>query len=192
MKKLIAGTAVVLAIAAAVPLVASAHGEGDGRSMDCSMDYGQHGARHGMHDQHGDGHAGHGGKIRLMQMIESYDANGDGSVSQDEIDQFRADRLHKFDTNGDGKLSLDEYQALWLDAMRERMVDQFQAHDDDGDGLVTVEEFDDRTSHLVMMRDRNGDGVLNMDDLRRGPHGANAAPAQHEAPAEQGEAQPQQ
>ena len=51
------------------------------------------------------------------------------------------DRLAEFDADNDGSLTLEEYQALWLDAMRERMVDRFQAHDDDGDAIVTVEEF---------------------------------------------------
>ncbi len=188
MKKMIAGTVAVLAIAAAIPLVASAHGEGDGRGMG----YGRHGEQHGMRGHHGEGHAGRGGQVRMMELIEIYDADGDGAVSQDEIDQGRADRLRQFDADGDGQLSLDEYQALWLDAMRERMVDRFQAHDDDGDGLVTVEEFGDRTSHMVMMRDRNEDGVLNMDDLRRGRHGGPGGAAQQGAPAGQGGDQPQQ
>jgi EF hand len=107
----------------------------------------------------------------MTEMLETYDTDGDGSVSQAEVDEWRANRLREFDTDGDGQLSLDEYQALWLDAMRERMVDQFQAHDDDGDGQVTVDEFGQRTSRLVMMRDRNEDGVLNLDDTRRGRDG---------------------
>ena len=54
---------------------------------------------------------------------------------------MRSSRLAAFDQNNDGRLTLEEYQAMWLDAMRERMVDRFQAHDDDGDAVVTVEEF---------------------------------------------------
>lgn len=30
-------------------------------------------------------------------MLETFDANGDGSLLQAEVDQFRADRLAKFD-----------------------------------------------------------------------------------------------
>jgi len=81
----------------------------------------------------------------------------------------RQARLAEFDSDGDGSLTLEEYQALWLDAMRERMVDQFQAHDDDGDGRVTVEEFGERYSSLAQRLDRNDDGQVTQDDLRRRP-----------------------
>ena len=62
---------------------------------------------------------------------------------------MRRSQLTEFDQNGDGSLTLEEYQALWLDAMRERMVDHFQAHDDDGDGMVTVEEFGEPFDRMV-------------------------------------------
>ena len=168
MKKTIAATVAVIALAAAVPLVASAGadrqgGPGEGRH---GMMMGQGGM--GDHGRMGHrGGRGPGGKLRMLDLIETYDADGDGSVTQAEVDQHRADRLGEFDADGNGQLSLDEYQALWLDAMRARMVDQFQRHDDDGDGQVTVEEFGERSARMVMMRDRNEDGALNQDDLRR-------------------------
>jgi Ca2+-binding EF-hand superfamily protein len=99
-------------------------------------------------------------------FFEMFDVNGDGRLTQAEIDQVRQQRLAKFDTNGDGKLSLEEYQALWMDAMHVRMVRAFQAHDADGDGLVTVEEFTAPYSHVVSRLDTNGDGQLTQDELR--------------------------
>jgi EF hand len=113
---------------------------------------------------------GHGDGMRgIYRLIETFDANGDGSVTQEEIITARQNRLSEFDANKDGSLDLSEYQALWLDAMHERMVDQFQAHDDDGDGLVTIEEFNENFANLVKRRDRNGDGMLNADDAKRPP-----------------------
>lgn len=115
-----------------------------------------------------DGHRGHGGRANQMRgFFDAYDANDDGDLTQAEIDSVRAARLAEFDTDGDSQLTLAEYQDLWLDAMRERMVDQFQRHDDDGDGLVTVEEFGEQFTNVVERRDRNGDGVLNAHDLGR-------------------------
>ena len=153
-----------------------------------------HRGGHGMH--HGRGHHGlgpgpdhgkagthhgrdHGGRMgrrrgvdRVLRLIELYDLDQDERVTQAEINQARNDRLAEFDSDGNGTLSLREYELLWLDAMRERMVDRFQSHDDDG--LVTVEEFSKRTSYLVMRRDRNQDGAISLDDIRRDNHGNRA------------------
>jgi hypothetical protein len=131
-----------------------------------TANYRHHGGGKGK--KHMRGHGGHrDGRGGLDRLIEGFDADGDGGVTQEEIISTRTTRLSEFDTNKDGSLDLNEYQALWLDAMRERMVDQFQAHDDDGDGIVTVEEFTERFTKIVERRDRNGDGVLNSDDTKR-------------------------
>ena len=98
--------------------------------------------------------------------LETFDLNGDGSLNQAEVDQFRADRLAKFDTSGDGRLTLEEYQALWLDAMRERMVDAFQQLDDDGDAMVTREEFLESFAQLVQRLDRDDDGMVTQEEMR--------------------------
>jgi EF hand len=126
----------------------------------------------GGHGYHGHGHHGGWGgpgTERGARLFEQFDADGDGVVTQVEIDEVRSSRLAEFDANNDASLTLEEYQALWLDAMRERMVDQFQAHDDDGDGLVTVEEFGERYSSMARRLDRNDDGQVTQDDLARQP-----------------------
>jgi Ca2+-binding EF-hand superfamily protein len=110
---------------------------------------------------HGDHHGGG------MRFFEQFDANQDGRLTQAEIEQVRQGRLTEFDQNGDGSLSLEEYQALWMDAMRERMVDRFQAHDDDGDGMVTAEEFGEPFDRMINRFDRNGDGEVTSDEMRR-------------------------
>ena len=128
----------------------------------------------GWGQHHGSGHhegwGRHGGGA--MRFFEQFDANQDGRLTQAEIDQVRQSRLAEFDQNGDGSLSLEEYQALWMDAMRERMVDRFQSHDDDGDGLVTSEEFGAPFDRMISRLDRNGDGEVTLDELqRRGERG---------------------
>ena len=107
-----------------------------------------------------------GGGAPGERLLEAFDANQDGTLTQAEVDQARQAKLAEFDANGDGSLDLEEYQALWLDAMRERMVDQFQDHDDDGDGLVTVEEFGERFSGIVIRLDVDGDGEVTMEEMR--------------------------
>ncbi len=110
---------------------------------------------------------GRHGARDMMRMFVSFDGNGDGALTQAEIDEARAASLARFDTDGDGSLSLGEYEALWLDAAREHMVDRFQDLDSDGDAVVTKAEFSDPYSGMVKFMDRNGDGTLSRDDMGR-------------------------
>lgn len=164
-------TATAIAGIGLVGLAAVSLADGDSYRRWGMHDGGQYGmGGHGMGGPGTGGHGmgGHGGMHGgLHDMMLSFDANGDGKLSQEEIDQGRANQLKKFDKNGDGTLNLAEYEALWLDVMRERMVDRFQAHDDDGDGKVTAEEFGERFAGMVKFMDRNGDGVLDETDMRR-------------------------
>lgn len=130
--------------------------------------------RHYEDHHQGDGMGRHGGFERghamgghMMSMFETFDGDGDGKLTQGEIDNARKDRFAAFDGDGDGKLTLQEYQALWLDAMRSRMVDRFQDLDEDGDGVVTATEFAAPFARTVMRMDRNDDGMLSRDDMGR-------------------------
>lgn len=129
------------------------------------MAYGGHDHGHGYHR---DGMRGEGPRGGMMlRMMESFDTNGDGKLSQAEIDESRGARFGKFDADGDGVLNLQEYEQLWLDAMREVMVDRFQDLDADGNAGVTAEEFARPFQKMVERRDRNGDGVIDKQDFQR-------------------------
>jgi Ca2+-binding EF-hand superfamily protein len=125
------------------------------------------------HERHGYGygmwkHRGHHGEHPGGErLLESFDQNNDGKLTQSEVDQSRQERFKKFDTNSDGNLSLQEYEALWLEAMRSRMVDRFQTLDDDGDAVVTTEEFVAPFDQLVNRMDRDDNGEVTRDELRR-------------------------
>ena len=121
---------------------------------------------HGQRGGHGPrGMMGRGGPAgMMMQMFEEVDADGDGSVTQAEIDAYRAARVGAADTNGDGSLSLNEFQTLWAEQTRPRMVDAFQNLDDDGDGQITEAELDRRVDRMVARLDRDGDGALTPQD----------------------------
>ena len=109
--------------------------------------------RHGMHDVAG--------------LMERYDANRDGALSQDEIDANRTQWHGEFDRDKTGDLSIAEFEALWLKARRQAMVREFQEFDRDGDGKLTLDEYKAPLTATVSRLDRNGDGLINQDDQRR-------------------------
>ena len=118
--------------------------------------------------RHGDDHhRADRGERQIMRLIESFDANGDGQVDLEEVVATRSDRLAEFDANGDGTLDLEEYKTLWVDAYFERLVDDFQRHDDDGNGQVTVDEFTEDQTRMIARLDRNDDGVVSGADLKK-------------------------
>ena len=171
---------IALAAAAAITVGAAgtaawAHRDGHGGG------HGMHGGGHGMHGggygMHGGGkHGGwgrhhgkhHGGMRghRAQMMMERYDADKDGKLTQEEINSNREAWLKEFDANNDGKLSLDEFKQLWLKARAERIVRAFQRFDRDGDAGVTLEEYQRPLADIVERMDRNGDGALSKDDRR--------------------------
>ena len=116
---------------------------------------------------HGDMGRGGPGGAGGFAMMEQFDLNKDGNLTQAEIDQARKDKLAKFDANKDGKLSLKEFEALWLETTREQMVRSFQRLDADGDATVTLDEYSKPYQRMVQMRDRNEDGQINQDDMHR-------------------------
>jgi hypothetical protein len=99
-----------------------------------------------------------------QDLLATYDTDGNGTVTQAEIDAVRAAEIATYDANGDGTLNLEEYQALWLARVYERMVDAFQELDANGDGTVTAEEFNAGLNNIVALRDADGDGALGPTD----------------------------
>ena len=108
--------------------------------------------------------------ISAMEMFDAVDADGDGKLTQAEIDKLRNERHAAHDADGDGDLSLEEFAGLWNEATRPLTVRAFQMLDADGDAIVTRAEYDRPLAGIVERFDRNGDGGLSMKDARHG-HG---------------------
>lgn len=176
--------AALLGVGATAMMKRHAHAQGGPFGYESHHRGGHHGWR-GRH--HGPDHRG------LMMgriLMDRYDADGDRRLTQEEIDTGRQAQHERFDADGDAALTLEEFEALWLDATRQRMVRRFQRHDRDGDGRVTQEEFRRTLRDFVEFADRNADGALSIDDARRERrhgHGHRRGPEPAPAPAQPAE-----
>ncbi len=119
------------------------------------------------HGRMGGHHRGARMGMRIEKLFAEVDADKDGQITQSELSKYRADRLAKADANGDGSLQLDEFQGIWADLMRPRMVDHFQFLDEDGDGKITEAEITAPLTMVTRRLDRNDDGVIARDELKR-------------------------
>jgi len=63
---------------------------------------------------------------------------------------------------------LEEFEKLWLTHMRNRMVDGFQFLDDDGNAQITLEEIAQPMDRMFNRMDRNDDGQITGDEMKRG------------------------
>ena len=121
------------------------------------------------------GHHGHGmgflakGQFGLMamEMFDSIDTDGDGKLTQAEIDKVRNDRHAAHDTDGDGNLSLKEFAGIWHETTRALTVRVFQMLDTDGSAVITRSEYDRPLADIVERLDRNDDGGLSLSDRWR-------------------------
>lgn len=119
------------------------------------------------------------GQSDLKCGFERVDLNGDGEVSQDEMEAARAARFNAADTDGSGGLSKEEIAAA-KQQRREmrRQCNPRQRHfaqmDTNSDGQITREENAAAADARFDRMDANGDGVLTIDELparpQRGHH----------------------
>lgn len=85
----------------------------------------------------------------LTAMFEALDANGNGEVTLDEILAHKDARISEIDANGDGTIDADDLIAHHQAQMKKHMEQMLQHMDADGDGVVSVEEFNPRQAHAM-------------------------------------------
>lgn len=109
-----------------------------------------------------------GPKPRQARMFERLDVNQDGKISAEEMGAPHIDRLKEADANGDGVLSKEELaDHVTRRAAERRAARMAQRLDIDGDGEVTIEELENHQAKRFALADRNDDGFLDQDELRK-------------------------
>ena len=119
-------------------------------------------------------------------FLEQWDADADGGVTLEEVVTKRSDVFNMFDQDSDQVLSaaewalVEEHMSMELGAggqgqgmnkaapgkaVQEGMTPAF--NDADGDGAVTLAEFDAASAKLFPLMDADGDGAVTAADFAR-------------------------
>jgi Ca2+-binding EF-hand superfamily protein len=118
--------------------------------------------------------------MRMMPVIAALDADGDGVISAEEINNASV-ALRKLDKNGDGKLTEEEIRPNFPPGGRggrgepggfggpspDEIVKDLLEFDKNGDGQLSKDELPERMQGLFARGDANSDGVLSKDELRK-------------------------
>ena len=122
--------------------------------------------------KHGD-HRGHGGHMRWMEsMLMPMDSDSNGSISRAEIEAGAAAKATEIDANKDGSITAEEVVAYREKQRLQRLADQIKAMDQDGNGTVSVQEYQAAQTWRLARLDDDGNGTIDPKELnpRMGPH----------------------
>lgn len=114
------------------------------------------------------GHSMGGGHGGMMGRLDQADADKNGEITLEEFTKAAGDRFTLADADKDGRVTVEEMAAaiekMRAERMAQRMVDRFDADDD---GAVTLAEMQTSQKEIYAVMDRNDDGKLAGDELKR-------------------------
>jgi Ca2+-binding EF-hand superfamily protein len=112
------------------------------------------GKHHGRH--------GHWGRMMLTEM----DADKDGTVTSAEIAAHEAAQAAEVDADKNGTITVDELIAHHEKMRQQHMAERLKGMDRNGDGNVSVDEYEAAQTWRMARLDRNGDGKIEPDEMR--------------------------
>lgn len=121
--------------------------------------------------RHGEHHRGHG--VRWMEtMLEPMDADNNGAITRSEIETATAAQATEIDANKDGAITAEEVVAYREKQRLQRLADEIKAMDQDGNGTVSVQEYQAAQTWRLARLDDDGNGTIDSKELRTrmGPH----------------------
>jgi len=116
-------------------------------------------------------HHGHGSHW-LESMLLPMDSDNNGSITRAEIESGAAAKATEIDTNKDGSITAEEVVADREKQRLQRLADEIKAMDQDGNGAVSVQEYENAQIWRMARLDRDGNGTIDPEELmpRKGPH----------------------
>ena len=118
------------------------------------------------------GMGGMGDMGMMMFEFSDVDKNGDGKISQAEMEAHAKVRFDAADTDGNGKLSAAEMTVAAEKMRQERrvrkMAKMIERMDADKDGELSFEEMPGqktRADRMFMRLDKDGDGAISQEEM---------------------------
>ena len=100
--------------------------------------------------------------------FETVDGDKSGDITFEEFKKAAGDRFTLADINKDGKVTVEEMataiEKMRAEMMAKRMMDRM---DIDKDGAVTLAEIEKGQQEIYALMDRNDDGKLVQDEMKR-------------------------
>jgi Ca2+-binding EF-hand superfamily protein len=104
------------------------------------------------------------------KLPPEYDLDGDGTITEAEVQAARTAEFQQIDADDDGYASLEEMQA-WTD---QKVAGRFNSLDEDQNGALSQDEFVDgrtgkaakRAAKDFRLADKNKDSALSLDEFK--------------------------
>lgn len=108
----------------------------------------------------------HGSAMHMEERFSALDSDGDGRITEAEMQAKRSRYFADADANADGVLDRQELEALIEARRKARMDRRFARLDANGDGGISAEEFAARKPGWIGRADADGDGGVTLDELK--------------------------
>ncbi|NIZ14708.1 EF-hand domain-containing protein [Phaeobacter sp. HF9A] len=98
------------------------------------------------------------GRKHQKPSFQQLDANGDGELTQAEMQALHQTRFEAADSNGDGLLSAEELNAKAQERIARRTASMIERFDTDGDGALSAAEMPERPGPHKFLEKADTDG----------------------------------
>lgn len=103
--------------------------------------------------------------LQRLYILSKADINKDGVITWSEVQQSRKHYFDKYDTDGNGIVSEKEIEAFVRKRVEKRVKYLKRRFDQNGDGKISKEEFDQYAKKRFAWRDFNEDNRLSGEEL---------------------------
>lgn len=114
--------------------------------------------------------AGEGHRDGKGKFMSFFDTNSDGTVNMAEFKKAAADRFLKMDGDANGFVTRDEFRHYVTERRKERRAKWFKKIDENGDGILSQQEYINykvkKAESRFAKMDGNADGIVSVEEFK--------------------------